>query len=187
MVMVPEAVKQQWAELRQNPVIYGEIFWDLWEQDWLPYFDESMLLVKKNIGKDMSLSDSSIFYNLIKKLVFFIDFLRAKKEEIVLNRTVRDLYAHHVGNGLLKIFCFADFSDNDKRPILSENVDKILTELTDLRIFWNDLKALEKFYPFIRFYYFFHRYLKKGIVFMRKYLLVSLFLVFGLFLGIKCQ
>lgn len=144
MVMVPDAVKQEWEELRQNPVVYGKEFWDSWEQRWLPYFDKAELLIKNNIGKDLSINDSSEFYQLVTQLTFFVTFLRVKKDEIILNKTVRSLIAHHVGNGVYKIFLFADFSNNDPEPILSEKVQKILTEINDLRIFWNDLKAIEK-------------------------------------------
>ena len=144
MVMVPEGVKKEWEELRQNPVAYGQVFWALWEQRWLPYFNKAEFLIKKNAGLDMSVDDSSAFYQSIKELTLFVDFLRAKKDEIIFNRTVRSLIGHHVGNGLYKIFLFADFSDNDPKPILSENVQRISTELNDLQIFWKDLKAIEK-------------------------------------------
>ena len=144
MVMVPEAVKRQWHELRENPVVYGKAFWSLWEQDWLPYYKNIQLLINNNLGRDMSTSDALMVYDLLKKLTFFVDLLRAKKEEIILNRTVRDLIAHHVGNGLVKIFYFANVSDNDPEPISSENVQRISIDINDLEIFWNDLKAIEK-------------------------------------------
>ena len=144
MVMVPEQVKQEWEELKQNPVVYGQVFWNIWEQRWLPYFNKAKLLIKKNAGLDMSVDDSSVFYQSIKELTFFVDFLRAKKDEILLNKTVRSLIAHHVGNGIYKIFLLANFSDNDPEPILSEKVQRISTEINDLQIFWENIKAIEK-------------------------------------------
>jgi hypothetical protein len=150
MVMVPEAVKQQWEELRKNPVAYGRIFWDLWKQDWLPNFKNAQSIINSNLGHDMSTADAAKFYETIKKLTFFIDLLRAKQKEIILNKTVRDLIAHHVGNGIYKIFLLANYSDNDSESILLDKVERISTDINDLEIFWDDLEEVEKVNFFVK-------------------------------------
>ena len=146
--MIPEPVKKQWQSLRESPINYGPGFWDLWNEQWQPYFIDLQTLVKKNMGFEMPASDSDLLYKLSKKLTFFIDLLRANKNKFTLNATARDLIAHHIGNGLYLIYLIGNLTENTIEPIPPENVHKIAIAVNDMELFWKDLRAIEKLKKF---------------------------------------
>ena len=144
MVKVPETVIKDWQFLKDNPIYYGDEFWKFWGIHWEPHFLDMKIFVNKFKGLEMPSSDCHVLYLKGKKLGIFMDLLRENNDKFTLNSIARNLIAHHIGNGLLIIYYIANDVEGTVQPILSENVHKILTEISEMESFWQTFRDIEK-------------------------------------------
>jgi hypothetical protein len=150
MADTPKSILAYWVLLKEKKVVIPLDVWAVWKQKFFPVLNDIEGTVTRYSDFEIPVEEGKEVRTKINSLGIFLKELRPSDEKcfcedgrIYLEKTVKALVAHYVGNDLhamlLRVLEYID--DFDLKPIEKSALEKILNRIKTIKEFLVKLEA----------------------------------------------